>query len=112
MDRLQRSLPGCRHRPECFLLNILHVTGGAPGNSGLMTNSASGAALPVTTRVTSAVAGVTGGTIHIYQSSYHGALSLPFVSTGTNGYAIVADRLEEFTVGADTCVGITKQSSA
>ena len=51
------------------------------------------------------------GTIHIYQSSYRGTLPSPFVSTGTYGYAMVADRLEEFTVvNVVTCVGITNQS--
>src|SRR5205814_3420692 len=51
------------------------------------------------------------GTIHIYQTTYRGALPAGQVyDTGNYGYAVVADRLEEFTLGAATCVGITNQS--
>jgi hypothetical protein len=47
------------------------------------------------------------GTILIYMSSYHGTMPGTFSSAGTYGYAVVADRLEEFSTGADTCVAFT-----
>jgi hypothetical protein len=52
------------------------------------------------------------GSIVIYQASYRGPMPAGFTTTAAAdyGYAIVADRLEEFSTGVDTCVGIVAES--
>ncbi|HEY0549383.1 MAG TPA: hypothetical protein VGF13_07240 [Verrucomicrobiae bacterium] len=52
------------------------------------------------------------GSIVIYQATYRGPMPAGFTTTAAAdyGYAIVADRLEEFSTGVDTCVGIFAQS--
>jgi hypothetical protein len=52
------------------------------------------------------------GSIVIYQATYRGPMPAGFNTTAAAdyGYAIVADRLEEFSTGADTCVGIVAES--
>jgi hypothetical protein len=47
------------------------------------------------------------GTIVIYMSTWRGTMPAGFSSAGVYGYAIQADRLEEFTTGGDTAITIT-----
>src|SRR3954470_22243871 len=48
--------------PNVSSWNVFNTTGGAPGNSGPMTNFLTGAQLPVTMSLTNLTNGATGGT--------------------------------------------------